>query len=260
MPNDPNDFPPHSLRGMTPDQLREYARTHIHLSPRGGIGEIDSIPFAKIATTREMHDSGLYGFPEEDTEYFWAIYKGKEPHPIDDEGHLAIPYLVLGFDLDRGDVRYTVVSPQGTGLGKLVGDSSLPPPPKFRLQQQSPYGWPLASRGGTEAMMSPAADQFLARFVFERFFAARADVFPTEVILAAGGLLISGRPISAKRFFDRMGVRLREAAEDPNWRTSDDSCKNSSHPRVPRCTWVCFRRRIATEFGSGNSTTGTWKT
>lgn len=131
MPMDPKEFPPRSLRGMIPDQLREYARTHAHLSARGGIGEIDSIPFAKIATTQAMRDAGLYGLPKEDAEYAWAIYKGKEPIPVDREGHLAIPYLVLGFDLDSGLPRYTIISPQGTGLGKLVGDSSLPPPPQF---------------------------------------------------------------------------------------------------------------------------------
>ena len=50
-------------------------------------------------------------------------------------------------------------------------------------------------------MTSSEADQFLAKFVFDQFFASGADEFITEVTFAVDGLLISGRPISSKHFF-----------------------------------------------------------
>ncbi len=59
-------------------------------------------------------------------------------------------------------------------------------------------------------MTSLEADQFLAKFVFDQFFASGADEFITDVTLAVDGLLISGRPISSKRFFDRLGAGLPE--------------------------------------------------
>jgi hypothetical protein len=71
-----------------------------------------------------------------------------------------------------------------------------------------------ASKGGDVAIMYPEADEFLTKFVFECFFASGEDEFITDVTLAVHGLLISGKPISSKRFFDRMGARLRDASGD----------------------------------------------
>lgn len=59
-------------------------------------------------------------------------------------------------------------------------------------------------------MTNSEPDQFLAKFVFDQFFASGADEFILDVTLAVDGLLISGRPISSKRFFDLLGAGLPE--------------------------------------------------
>lgn len=59
-------------------------------------------------------------------------------------------------------------------------------------------------------MTGLVADQFLAKFVFGEFFASGADEFIMDVTLAVDGLLISGRPISSRRFSVCLGAGLPE--------------------------------------------------
>ena len=127
----PAQFQPHSLRGMTADQLKEYAQAY---AAYAHIGQIDSIPFAKVATEKEMHDAGLVGSREDNYSFAWVIFKGNVVVTVPGarpETPKTVPYQILGFDLDNGKPFHTAVSPEGTGLGKLVGDPSLPPPPSM---------------------------------------------------------------------------------------------------------------------------------
>lgn len=93
-------------------------------------------------------------------------------------------------------------------------------------------------------MTNSEPDQFLARFVFNQFFAFGADEFITDVTLAVDGLLISGRPISSKRFFDRLGAGLPEAIgsqvqalfSPPSPGVSKDPSSSSTRPQSDQGT------------------------
>ncbi len=142
-PNPTQPFHPHSLRGLTQGQLEDYARAYAAYTQ---MGPIDSIPFAKIATEHEMREAGLVGLPDENNEYGWVIFKGNMAVTVPGARPgtpKVVPYQILGFDLDRGEPFHTIVSPEGTGLGKLVGDPSLPPP--VVIPSHLPMASPLPS-------------------------------------------------------------------------------------------------------------------